>query len=53
MIRATTIFWARSGGAVPLDQLTDSAFHALSDGLPEHCSLRHVFATAAPGKDEE
>lgn len=53
VIRTTTIFWARSGGAVPLDQLTDTAFRALADGLPEHCSLRHVFATAAPGKDEE
>ena len=53
VIRATTVFWAHSGASVPLDQLTDTAFGALSDGLPEHCSLRHVFTTAAPGKDEE
>ena len=53
VIRATTVFWASSGGSVPLDQLTDTAFQALADGLPEHCSLRHVTTTAAPGKDEE
>jgi AcrR family transcriptional regulator len=52
-IRATTVFWASSGGADPLDQLTDRAFQALADGLPEHCSLRPVSGTAAPGKDEE
>ena len=53
VIRATTVFWASSGGAEPLDQLTDRAFRALADGLPEHCSLRPVTRTAAPGKDEE
>jgi AcrR family transcriptional regulator len=52
-IRATTVFWASSGGADPLDQLTDRAFQALADGLPEHCSLRPVSGTAAPGKDRE
>jgi AcrR family transcriptional regulator len=52
-IRATTVFWASSGGADPLDQLTDRAFQALADGLPEHCSLRPVSGTAAPGKDKE
>src|SRR5258707_1945250 len=53
LIRATTVFWASTGGAEPLDQLTDQAFQALADGLPEHCSLRPVTRTAAPGKDEE
>jgi len=53
LIRATTVFWASTGGAEPLDQLTDRAFQALADGLPEHCSLRPVTRTAAPGKDEE
>jgi AcrR family transcriptional regulator len=53
VIRATTIFWARSGGTVPLDRLTDTAFQAMADGLPEDCSLRHVLATAAPGRDDE
>ncbi len=51
VIRATTSFWARSGGAVPPDQLTDAAFQALAGGLPENCSLRRVLATA-PGKDD-
>ncbi len=53
VIRATTVFWASSGGAEPLDQLTERAFQALADGLPEHRSLRPVTRTAAPGKDEE
>ncbi|MDX6336824.1 MAG: hypothetical protein QOG05_4164 [Streptosporangiaceae bacterium] len=53
VIRATTVFWASTGGAEPLDQLTDRAFQALADGMPEHCSLRPVTRTAAPGKDEE
>lgn len=53
VIRATTVFWARSGGSVPLDQLTDRAFGALAAGLPENCSLRQVTATSAPGKDDE
>lgn len=53
VIRATTVYWASSGGAEPLDLLTDRAFQALADGLPEHCSLRPVTGTAAPGKDEE
>jgi AcrR family transcriptional regulator len=53
VMRATTVFWASTGGAEPLDQLTDRAFRALADGMPEHCSLRPVTRTAAPGKDEE
>jgi len=53
VIRASAVFWAISGGVEPLDQLTDRAFQALADGLPEHCSLRPVTRTAAPGKDEE
>ena len=53
VIRASAVFWAISGGAEPLDQLTDRAFRALADGMPEHCSLRPVTRTAAPGKDEE
>ena len=52
VIRATTVFWASSGGAEPLDQLTDRAFQALADGLPEH-SLRPVTPAPAPGKDKE
>jgi AcrR family transcriptional regulator len=45
--RACISFWAGSGGAVPLPQLTDLAFGALADGLPENCDLRH--ALPAPG----
>jgi AcrR family transcriptional regulator len=45
VMRAAMAFWARSGGAVPLDQLVDSAARALADGLPEDCALRSVVAT--------
>jgi AcrR family transcriptional regulator len=40
VLRAIISFWAASGGAVPLDQLTDAAYQALADGLPENCALR-------------
>ena len=40
VIRATMSFWAASGGAVPLDQLADSAYEALAGGFPENCALR-------------
>jgi MftR C-terminal domain len=40
VMRAMTPFWARSGGAVPLGQLTDMAFQALAAGLPEDCAVR-------------
>jgi AcrR family transcriptional regulator len=52
VIRATTIFWASSGGAVPLDQLTDRAFRAVADGLPDNCDLRPVTESAAHRKDD-
>jgi len=42
VMRAATPFWARSGGAVPLDHLTDTAFQALAAGLPECCALRQI-----------
>jgi AcrR family transcriptional regulator len=41
-VRSGVIFWAHSGGAVPLDQYVDLAFRALKDGLPEHSDLRHA-----------
>jgi AcrR family transcriptional regulator len=47
MMRAAMSFWASSGGAVPLDQLVDSASRALAAGLPENCELRGIVATAA------
>lgn len=46
VIRTTTSFWARSGGAVPVDQLTDAAFQVVADGLPENCSLRDALGGA-------
>jgi AcrR family transcriptional regulator len=40
VLRATIAFWAASGGAVPLEQLTNAAYQALADGFPENCALR-------------
>ncbi len=48
VMRAALAFWANSGGAVPVDQITDAAFQALADGLPEDCAVRGF---AAPGPD--
>jgi AcrR family transcriptional regulator len=48
VLRAIISFWAASGGSVPLDQLTDAAFQALADGLPEDCVLRGLAARAGP-----
>jgi AcrR family transcriptional regulator len=39
VLRATMSFWAATGGAVPLEQLTDAAFRALADGFPENGAL--------------
>jgi AcrR family transcriptional regulator len=52
VIRATTIFWATSGGAVPLGELTDQAFGALAAGLPDDSAMRQASQAAAPGKDD-
>ena len=46
VFRASTTFWAGSGGIVPLDQLIDLAFRALAAGLPEHCACAYVKWTA-------
>jgi AcrR family transcriptional regulator len=51
VIRATTIFWATSGGAVPLEQLTDQAFRALAAGLPDDFAMRQASQAVAPRKD--
>jgi AcrR family transcriptional regulator len=40
VLRASISFWASAGGAVPMEQLTDAAYQALSDGFPEDCALR-------------
>jgi AcrR family transcriptional regulator len=46
VMRATMTFWASSGGAVAIDHLTDLAFRALADGLPENSAVRPVTETA-------
>jgi AcrR family transcriptional regulator len=51
VLRAAAMFWTRSGGAVPLDELTDTAFEALGGGLAEDCHLRQVLQTHSKGKD--
>jgi AcrR family transcriptional regulator len=33
VLRATLSYWARSGGAVPLEELTRAAFRAIADGF--------------------
>ncbi len=53
VLRVCTTFWATAGGTIPLDQLTDMAFRALGDGLPENCAMRQVTATAVPRKDDD
>jgi AcrR family transcriptional regulator len=42
VVRSCLMFWAGSGGTVPLGQLIDQAFQALADGLPENAALRQV-----------
>jgi AcrR family transcriptional regulator len=39
-LRATMTFWASTGGVVALDCLTDAAFQALAEGLPEDRAAR-------------
>ena len=51
VFRSSMIFWAGSGGTMPLSQLIDLAFRALADGLPERCELRHVMGNVADRKD--
>jgi AcrR family transcriptional regulator len=51
-IRACMHAWAASSGTIPLDQLTDQAFRALADGLPEDCAMRRLTAAPADGKEE-
>ena len=47
VLRATMMFWAATGGAVPLEQLTDAAFQAVADGFDENCALRGLAGKAA------
>jgi AcrR family transcriptional regulator len=46
VVRATLSFWASSGGAIALDELTDAAFQALTDGFPEESALRGLAGQA-------
>ena len=50
VLRASTTFWAGSGGTVPLGQLIDLSFRALADGLPECCALRQVTERHVTGR---
>ena len=52
VLRAAMTFWARSGGTVPLDRLTDVAFAALAGGLSEDCELRGLVPPAEKEIDE-
>jgi AcrR family transcriptional regulator len=52
VLRAAMTFWARTGGTVPLDQLTDVAFAALAGGLAEDCELRGLVQAAEKELDE-
>jgi AcrR family transcriptional regulator len=52
VLRAAMTFWARSGGTVPLDQLTDVAFAALAGGLAEDCELRGLVQAAGKELDD-
>jgi AcrR family transcriptional regulator len=40
VMRATLLYWARSGGAVPPEELIDAAYQALAEGFGEDCTLR-------------
>jgi len=46
VLRATLSFWASSGGAIALEELTDVAFQALTDGFPEDSALRGLAGAA-------
>jgi len=52
VLRAAMTSWARAGGTVPLDRLTDVAFAALAEGLPEDCELRSLVRAAGKELDE-
>jgi AcrR family transcriptional regulator len=53
VMRATMTFWASSGGAMALAQLTDAAYQALADGLPEHGGLRRLIEEAASSGSQQ
>jgi len=46
VLRATLTFWARLGGTVPIDELTEAAYQTLADGFPDDCALRTIAGPA-------
>ena len=50
-LRAARSFWAATGGAVPLDLLTDAALQALADGFPENGALSGLPWNSGSPKD--
>src|SRR3984957_3922254 len=52
VLRAAMTFWARSGGTVPLDRLTDVAFAARAGGLAEDWELRGRVQAAGKEVDD-
>jgi AcrR family transcriptional regulator len=52
ILRATMSFWAATCGVVPLEQLTDAAFQALTDGFPENSTLRDLATQSAARQPE-
>jgi AcrR family transcriptional regulator len=52
VLRAAMTFWARTGGSVPLERLTDVAFAALAGGLAEDCELRGLVQAAGKELDD-
>jgi AcrR family transcriptional regulator len=53
LMRAVISIWASLGDAVALDSLTDSAFEALANGLPQDWGLRMVAPEKAPRKEKD
>jgi AcrR family transcriptional regulator len=53
IVRSCLTFWAGSGGLVPLGQLIDQAFEALSTGLPENSDLRRITASVTAASKTE
>src|ERR1035441_5283099 len=53
VMRATMTFWASSGGAMALAQLTDAAYQALAGGRPEHGVWRRLIEGAASSGSQQ
>jgi hypothetical protein len=53
LMRAVISIWASLGDAVALDSLTNSAFDALANGLPQDWALRCIAPEKAPQKEKD